>query len=262
MFQMNRILLTSLVFTGLVISVPAQTTAKRNPEVAKRLKEFTVMVSDRKAPKDAEAKKIIDWAVGLYPNMHKSDQQYFAKEIGRTIRSPRITRDTRNDGLYRAIITALGKAGTNGSRELVAAFDHRKFKGEDEWLTLRAFMLEHLGRTKDLRQVDFLLKVAMRDPVDALMASAGGALRHYGDAKLSLRKTIVKDLHRKFAEVYDNAHKNLDTGDTVRQTWERRHSVVADDWNSALQALTKQQLRGANAWTRFWNKNKDKNWDK
>lgn len=263
MLQMNRILISSLALTGLVLSLPAQTTKpKKNPEVKKRLKEFTVLVSDREASKDDEARKILDWAVGLYPNMHSTDQRYFTNQIGPVLRSTRIKRDVDRADLYRWIIVALGKAGTNGSGQLVATFEHKKFKGEQEWRSLRGLMLEHLGRTKDVRQIGFLLEVAMRDPNDSLMASAGGALRHFADAKLRVRKDIVKDLNRKFAEVYDNAHKNLDTGDTLRQTWERRHSVVADDWNNALRALTKQQLSGSNAWTRFWNKNKDKDWDK
>ena len=44
--------------------------------------------------------------------------------------------------------------------------------------------------------------------------------------------------------------------------WKNKERAVSEPWNAALQKLTKQHLRGPDKWTRFWNKNKSKNWDK
>lgn len=250
-------------FGGLTAQAPA-VAAKPDPRVKEQLKQYAKFIKDRKGGKDTEAKEIIDKLLQKFDSLHPKDQADYAKTISQSLLSPRCKRKPGRDGIYRTTIFALGRTGEHGGKYLAKAFENKaKFKGKKEWLNLRAQMLEHLGRTKDEKYIDFLLDVALKDPNDSLMANAGGALKHYKDTPLKkVRKPMVKRLIKKFAQIYDNANKNLDPGDLVRQTWANRLAAVSDPWNTALQALTKQQLRSPNKWNTFWNKEKGENWDK
>ena len=253
------VLLTSLLATAL----PAQEPPKKpDPEVSAKLKDFKKLIGDRKGAKDGQAIEIIDELNQKYPSMHPKDQDKFAKEVSVLITSNKYKREPTQDGIYRTTIKVLSLMGTNGSKYLHKAFGNKaKFK-DKEWLGLRGDILEHLGRTKDEKFVDFLLDVALKDPNDILMAKAGGALRHFEGLKLVKRKDIAKELIKKFANIYDNANKNIDPGDLNAATWRQRLAQVSDPWNTALQKLTKQNYRSPNDWTKFWNKHKDDDWDK
>lgn len=250
----------TLISGALTAQSPA---AKTDPQIKEQLKLYVQFIKDRKGSKDTEAKEIIDKILQKFDTLHPKDKSDYAKAISQSLLSKKCKRKPEQAGIYRTTIFALGRLGKHGGRYLAKAFDNKsKFKGKKPWLNLRALMLEHLGRTKDKKYIDFLLDVALKDPNDSLMSSAGGALKHYKDMPLKVRKPMVKQLIKKFAQVYDNANTNLDSGDMTRQTWERRLAAVSDPWNTALQALTKQRIRSPNKWNNFWNKEKKSNWDK
>ena len=156
----------------------------------------------------------------------------------------------------------LSRAATLSAANLKKAFKDKKRFGDKEWRSLRADMLKSLGKTKDLNYVKFLTDEARKNIEDTLMAAAGEALAEFADADLKTRKEISKVLIKKFANIYENANANLDSGDLQRKTWEDRYKAVADPWNTTLKKLTKQRLRTPNDWQKFYNKNKAKNWDK
>lgn len=270
------VLLTSgLLSFDLVAQVPAPAkkdakkdkVLKPDPEVAKMLKNYKSYIKDRKAQRDPEAIAIIDklltdkWS-GDGANMHPKDKKAFAKGIAESLKSTKCKRKPEQGGIYRTTVVALGRIGSLGSSHLWSAFENKKFKGKKEWLSLRGEIIEHLGRTKDEKYTKHLLDVACRDTSDALMAAAGKALRHFKESKLAQRKVIAKGLIKKFSQIYDNANKNLDPSDLTVKSWKDRLAAVSDPWNGTLQKLTKQSFREANLWNKFWNKNKNANWDK
>jgi hypothetical protein len=240
--------------------VPAAAT-KPDPEVKKKLDELGKLAGDRKAAKDKEAIQIIDELSKGYATMHPKDQHSFAKEAAKILTSPRYKRLPEQDLIYRALVNTLGRAGEYGAPVLEKAFDAKKFD-EKEWLTLRGEMLELIGRTKHDKSIDFLLDVALKNIHDSLMARAGGALRHFEEAKLEVRREIAVKLIKKFATIRDNANANLDPNDLTVKTWKDRLAAVSDPWNTTLQKLTKQHIRDPSEWNTFWNKHKDHDWDK
>ena len=256
----------AIVFGCLTCCLPAQSpkpaAAKPDPWVKTKLKEYGKLIADRKGAKDAAAIELIDELLKKYETMHPSDQKNFAKGIAQSLLSKRCKRKPNQAGIYRTTIKALSLTGAHGGAYLKKAFENKaKFKHKD-WTTLRGDMLEKIGLTKNEKFTDFLLDIAQKYPNDTLMAQAGGALRHFKELKLTKRKKIAKLLIKKFAQVYDNANKNLDPGDLVTQRWKDTLAAVSDPWNTTLQALTKQHHRAANEWNKFWNKRKADNWDK
>jgi hypothetical protein len=247
---------------GLAAQKAKSASAKPDPWVKDTLKSYKKLISDRKGLKDAEAIELINKLHEKYEGMCAKDKSAYAKGIADSLLSGRCKRKPTKDGLYRSTIKALSLTGKNGGRYLAKAFDNKKKFKNKEWINLRGDMLEHLGRCKDPKYISFLVDVALKNTSDTLMAKAGGALKYYKETKLTVRKGISKDLIKKFANIYDNANKNLDSNDLVRKTWENRHAAVSDPWNTTLQALTRQHYRSANDWNRFWNKYKSKNWDK
>ena len=272
--RVPRVLVLSIALGGFLVAAPAQGVKpkpKPNPEVKAKLETFIKRISDQKAPRDAEAIEIVDELAELYPNMHSSDQARFVKDIARALSSTGIRRSTDDADLYKSIIVALGISGPRGSSSLIKSFETKKFKGKLTWVPLRALMLEHLGRAKDPKRIDFLVNEARNNMHNELMAAAGGALRHYADQKLKVRKEICKVLIKKFASVFDNGQETslrtrrdqtLAEQQYEWEIWRQRFKTIDARWTTTLQALTKQDLEGTEAWTRFWNKDKGKNWDK
>jgi hypothetical protein len=259
----HTILVLALVLVApSLLAQPKPAAAKPDPEVKAKLDEFKKLITDRKGAKDPDAIQIIDSVLTRFDKLHPKDKKDFAKALYEPLKNSRVKREPADCRLFQASIVALGKTGTEGSKYLKDAFENKKRFGDKEWRSLRAEMLKNLGKTKDEKYVKFLKDEALRNIEDSLMAAAGEALGEYADADLKVRQDICKDLIKKFSIIYENANANLDTGDLQRKTWEDRYKAVADPWNTTLKKLTKQHYRTPNDWQRFYNKNKNKNWDK
>ena len=51
-------------------------------------------------------------------------------------------------------------------------------------------------------------------------------------------------------------------GDAQVKRSKERFDAIRDDWNKTLRELTNQSYNTPGEWLKFWNKNKNKNWDK
>ena len=263
MSHLSRCLTSAVVLIGLAGSALAQDPPKPkpDPEVKAKLSELKKLSTVRKGAKDGEAMAVISDLEVKFDTMHPKDQKDYAMAVGTVLWSNRTKRKPEQSQMFRTCILALGRAGKLGSKQLAKAFNSSKFK-DKEWINLRGQVLDHLGRTKDSKYIDFLMDEALKNINDTLMAKAGGALKNYDGEKLSKRKDICKKLIKKFAQIHDNGNTNLDPGDSTVRMWKDKERAVSAPWNAALQKLTKQHLRGPDSWTKFWNKNKAKNWDK
>lgn len=261
MSHIARFLTLAVLLGGFCAAAAAQVPAKPDPEVKAKLAELKKLVKVRKGAKDSEAITVISDLEVKFEKMHPKDQKDYAKALGLVLSGSRSKRKPEQSQIFRTIILALGRAGKLGSPQLAKAFGSKKFKDKD-WINLRGQMLDHLGRTKDSKYIKFLLDEALKNISDTLMAKAGGALKNYDGEKLSVRKDVCKNLIKKFAQIHDNGNVNLDPGDATVKMWKNKERAVSEPWNASLQKLTKQHLRGPDKWTRFWNKNKSKNWDK
>lgn len=258
---MTRRFLSAIL--GLALAVTASTqddaAAKTGPDpvVAEKLKVFEAAIKDRKAARDAEAVGIIDELMKNYDDLDPKDQTSFVKALGKAFKSTNRKRQPEDMGLYTATASALGTiGGSSSSRLLVAAYGRNPFK-KDDWVALRGVLLENIGKTKEEKQIEFLLDRARQDKDDSIKKSAGWALRHYGESKFKVRVQIVKKLVPHYAEI-EGQSKTLQSNDPTAATRQRTLRAISDPWNETLSALTTQEFRTAEQWQHWYNKNKSK----
>jgi len=264
MSTLMRVSLLTLSIAGLAWLAPCQesTEVERDPELPAKLKQFKSATQDRDKARDAEATTIVDqWLQAYKSGMHPKDAVSVLKAIKDCLESSRVKRDPEHKGLFVAASVALGHMGADGAKVLASAYKSTKFKGR-EWIEMRAVFLTNLGKTKSEGHVKLLTDAALKDPDDAIMRAAGAALGNFDEASQKLRKEIVKDMQRKFNEVYNKAKRNLDPGDAQVKRSKERFDAIRDDWNKTLRQLTKQSYNSPGEWLTFWNKNKNKDWDK
>ena len=244
---------------SLLAAVPAL--PAQESKIAEQIEQFTEAYGDRKGTRDAEAQNLIDKMLQAYPKLEKKEQGKVRKALETCLLSGRVKRTPEQPGLFAGAAGALGTMGGDGAKILQKAYKSTKFKSRD-WVAMRAVFLKSMGKTKDERVIEFLLERAARDPEDAIMRAAGEALFHYRESSLKVRKKIVKELIKKFAEVYGKAKANLDPGDAQVKRSTQRLDAISKSWNTTLQALTKASHSTPPDWQRFYNKNKNANWDK
>lgn len=257
---------TLLMALALACAAPPALVAQKkkpDPNVAINLKKLKTAVGDRKGERDTEATGTIDTLLQGYDSMVKKDKSSVRKALDKILTSPRVRRKPDQKAIYVACATALGRMGADGSKVLVKAFGHAKFKkssGEENWVDLRAVFVKQIGNTKDPKQIKFLTERALRDPNDPIMAAAGRALGAFEDATEKVRKSIGEDLIKKFGEIDARSRASLDPGDAQVKRDKERLAAISEPWNETLQKLTRQNFRTAEEWMRFWNKNKAKSW--
>jgi hypothetical protein len=234
---------------------------KRDPEVAEQLETFEKAIADSKFERDAEAVQLIeDLLKKQKAGMHEKDEHDFLKALGKVFTQR--PRKPEQPQLYTATVACLGEiGGPVASRTLVTMVVRKPFD-DQEWLSLQELMFENIGKTKDERQIDFLVKSAVRDPVDQIKKAAGKALRHFEDADLKTRQSIFKDLLTNYGQIHGDANASLDPGDALVATRRRTLAAIADAWNQTLGALSGQSFQTAPQWYEWWNdhKNDPKAW--
>lgn len=254
--KLGGILVLGLLLGAAPLRAQDEPEKKRDPEVAEKVDAFEKAISDKKMERDGEAVTLIDELLQKHQaGMHEKDQADVLKALDRVFAVR--PRKPEQPALYRAAVAALGEiGGPVASRVLVKNVEKKPFDDE-EWLALQESMYEAIGKAHDPKQIDFLVETAIRDPVDGVQRAAAKALRHFEDLELPERQEIFKELSKYYAKVEGDSKSSLDTGDTNVATAQRKLAAIADAFNTTLTALSGQQLRTAEEWQRWWNKNKD-----
>ncbi len=261
--KQHHLTAASLVCWLTVAVAPAQDKKPDpDPDLPGQLKEFKAAAEDRDRDKDSVATEFIDRFLIAYPGMHSKDQKAVRGALKATLESARVRRDPEQKGIFVAAAYALGQMGADGAKILARAYDHKKFKPERDWVELRAVFLKNIGKTKDPKQVDFLLERALRDHSDHILRAAGEALGNYHEANERVRKEIAKELIKKYNEVHGQSLASLDPGDPQVKRAKETLAAISRDWNQSLQQITGQDIKAADEWLHFWNKNKGERWDK
>lgn len=244
----------------LACAAPAQDPPPVDPGLPDRLRELDDMLEDRRMEQDFQAISVIQKLCADPAAHNPKDADRIVKALGQVFFTGRV-RPPDKSVLYREAADALGKFGEDGARYLRKVLEHSRLKGR-EFAELRAHMLLALGRTQDLRQVEYLLERALRSPDDEVMAAAGEALGHYTDMPLKLRREVVKDLISRLGEWHMKATAIESTDpnapiDFTPQNARRTLDRIEGKWNATLTALTGERHTSAPDWQHWYNKNKD-----
>ena len=236
-----------------------------DPALGEKIKLFQSAIKDRKRARDVEATGLVDqMLIACKAGVHPKDRKAVLKALEECLTSSRVKRQPAQKGIFVAVAHALGNVmGAEGARVLVKAYASPKFEPERDWIELRTEFLRCVGKTKDPKQIKFLLERARRDPHDAIMRAAGEALGNYHELDQKWRKDIAKQLIKKFSEIHGKSLGSLNPGDPIVKKAKDTLASISRDWNATLKKLTGQQdIERADEWQRFYNKNKGKNWAK
>ncbi|MCK5944045.1 MAG: HEAT repeat domain-containing protein [Planctomycetes bacterium] len=231
-----------------------------DPAVPKRLAELKSYVKDRKMENDFQAIGLIQALTKEPDKQNSKDKGKIAKGLGDVFKFGKV-REGRQDVIYREAADALAKYEEDGAKQLAKYAEHKRF---DDNLSLRAHMLRALGKTKDDKQIDYLLEVTSRSPHDELRAAAGEALGNFTEAKIKDKREIVKEIIRAWGSQHSEATRaaNLDPNGPVDfgpQNARRILRACEGKWVATLQKLTGMSHTKFPDWQRWLNKNK--NWE-
>jgi len=230
-----------------------------DPALPGRLSELKKFVKDRKMSQDFRA-------IGSMQNLSKDvakwnpkDADKIVKTLGDLFRLGKV-RTGNKDILYRETAEALTKFGVKAGKPLEKAATNNRFKDN---LSLRAYLVKALGKTKDPKQVKYILELTSRSPHDGLRAASGEALGNFDDAKVKTQRDIVKEIIKAWGSLDSQATQavSLDPNgpqDFGPQNARRTLRAAEGKWVATLQKLTGVTLTKFRDWQRWQNKNK--NW--
>lgn len=258
------LLSTVLLLGGLCAAAFSQgkkpTPVKDNPEIPGMLKDLSSIVRDRKGLRDADGEKILDKLSALYPKLNKKQRRSIVKAMSKVFSAKRKVDEVN---LLLAAGRSLAKFEEAGAKILSGLAEDKKRRWrKKDWLFLKAEMVRYLGRPAIVKYFDQLLDLATRDKYDIIRATAGEALGRYNKYDQKVRKRIAEKLIKELSAIYNQSKANVDPRDFTRKTYEDRYAAIVDPWMKSLSKLTGQSIRDPVAWVKWWNKNKNKNWDK
>ena len=254
---------SSIKFAAVLVLVVGAVAAQKkalppvDPNLSARLKELRDLVKDRKMTLDFQAIGLMQSLTKDVAKVNPKDQAKIGKALGGVFKTGKV----RTGGkaiLYRETSDALAKLETHGSKELLKACENKRFKDD---IGLRAHMLRSLGKTKDVKQIDFLIEVTSRSPHDELRAASGQGLSNYKHAKDKTQRKIVKEIIKAWGSLESKANQAVSNDpngpqDFGPQNARRTLRVAQGKWVATLQTLTGVSQSNFMAWQRWQNKNK------
>lgn len=252
--------LPTLAPCGLLAQSEPKAAPTPDPALPEQLKRLAAMAKDRTCEQDFLAMNLIT-AISQDPGgRHPKDRKAIVEAMGAVFRLGPV-REPDKAQLYRATAQAMGNMGKDAAPAIRKAFEQDRIDGKS-FAFLRAELATALGRTKDDKQIPWLLDQALRSPDDAVMAAAGEALGEFEDMPLGQLRDVTRRLISRMGEIDMLASQPqaldpnapIDFGpQNARQTLD----AIAASWNKTLQRLTGQQHEQAAEWQRWLNKNKD-----
>ncbi len=238
--------------------------AAPDPELDKWLARLDDALADKRMQRDADAVLVLQQLAAAYERgLDAPSRRKVANAAASALTKGKLR--TPDAPLYPAAATALSRMGGDGAKALQRAYEAKRFPGKPEWAGVRAQLVLNLGRTRDPGAVEFLCERASRDRDDEVMAAAGETLGNYAEANQGVRKTIAKELITKLGEVETTANRptaNPAQPSLESETASRTLRAIRTKWMTSIARLTGQRFDDGTEAQRWWNKNKERDWDK
>ena len=224
------------------------------PQV-KALCEQLLAHTKKRGDEDAQAIQIIDRLYSEFNRSGPKDKKAIVTEITRAMRVRRPTaRDgTRMRQIFLAGAEKLGKLAPESVDSLIRLAKDRNHKDDHE---VRVAILTALGKTKDKKAVKVLLK-ELDESEARIQAGAAEALGEFAHLDHKDRKAIFEDLLKLLMSAHAD-HQSDPSGTSSAERWRR----VPGPCQRSMKKLSGVNEGSPNKWQRWWNKNKNRNWDK
>ena len=240
----------------------------KRAELARLLDDFRERV-DKRGQEDARAIAAIPHLVEEFAKSGPKDRAAITSALDKALLAPRTPlkkdespkKEEFDDKLALAAAAPLGQMGPESVKLLIEAFDDKSIR--HDLPLLRAILLA-LGHTRDKDAIKPLI-AALEHPEISLVASAGEALGEFVAAKLEQRKEIVGAIVKKLMSVKngmdDASNSATQAGGGADNTYAKRYDAISAPFTTSLKRLAKHEENDPNAWERWWNKNKNADWD-
>lgn len=252
---MLRSVLVSFSWFVAAVLAPAQSGGEKGPEavhleaIESSFKDLKSAKTEVRAAAAGVVVDAIDKVLVEYKNIPAERQKTVASTLGK-IFAVRAEEDVNR--VYIAAAAALSEMGPEGEAQLLKAF---KVSHLEKRVEVQAFLIRALGKHRNEKQIDFFVKLLLKDEVE-LAKAATEALGEYREADGKVRKKITEALVREYAKTHnaDNAAKGKD------QVWHDRLLAIEVPMNTSLEMLTLQRFQSAPEWEKWFNDNRNKNW--
>jgi len=185
-----------------------------------------------------------------FPNYDEKTQKSVVKEIGKIFK---FRAKDGEDSLYIAAAAALSDMKiVESEKALKSAIG---VKHIEKRVDVQVMVIESLGKHKNEKNIDMIVKL-LKKGEQRISVAATNALSEYRDSKPKVRKEIVGELVKEYANT---------NGLNVREkgknpVWRDRLMAIEVPMNEALSTLTLQSFQTAPEWQKWYNNNKSKKW--
>lgn len=240
-------------------SVAVPGTPLQDPELPDKREEIEVLIdkldahAGARGKEDQEAVAVIDTLLTEFPGCGPKDRAAIVKALDKCFKEKRPEEEGgRQNGLYMAAATALGKMAPESVPVLLSWIDHKSHRGD---LALQRTLILQAGATRDEEAQKDIVKLLKHHEAQ-IQAAAAEALGNYGEAEQDLRKDLFKELLETLMTV--KGQKDSDPNDTIaRDRWD----VIAAPIITSMKALAGHDENDPQAWQAWWNDNKKEDWD-
>ncbi len=248
------VLLACLLPTGLWASPIQKDRSDNRALVETLLDELADFArkSGRSDPGDSEAIQRVVQLGREFRSSGPRDRQAIIRGLDRVfLAQRRPNKDgSQKTALFILAARGLGGMGTAASKPLIKWIDHGRHKSD---LPLQRELILALGRTKS-KLAREELRDLLKDVRPTFKSAAATGLGMFSHEPSKVRKQLFEDLMKALLQAQANA-RSLDT--TSQEIWRAVNSPA----NASMRKLSHTSMASPEAWQRWWNKNKRRDWD-
>ena len=238
-------------------TAPAPVQDDELPDKRDEVKELIGAFEDHtkeKGKEDTEAVAVLDQLLQEFEQSGPKDREAIVKALDKSFKLKRKEHEdgTKENRVAYAAAVCLGKMAPESVKPLAKASTGKPFK-DDEVLWRRVVI--SLGQTGHEDAFDPLMDlIDHKKPI--IEGAAIEALGNFRDLPQKQRKEAVNQILKTILPL-----KSTVDSDSEDQITRERYDTIGSPAITTLQKLTDENIRDFVEWQRWWNKNKNEDWD-
>jgi hypothetical protein len=256
---------TAVGSTSSAATQPSQGGAKvetpdKRPELAGMLEKLDKHV-DKHGSEDTDAIAMIGQLGPEFAKSGPKDKAAIVSALSKCVEAqrPEPKKGEFNDKLAIAAAEALGTMGPESVPALITWIGHKNLRRD---VQLQRQLVLALGKTRDKEAIKTL--VSNLENKDApVVAAAAEAIGEFGEAKVDVRKELFSAAIKTLMSAKNGKDaEQSGSGATAHTTIAtERYDVISASLLTTLHKLSKHDESTPELWERWWNKNRQANWD-